>query len=106
MANRLSVVHVSLIIILDGTALNWCKQEDSRARMSAFLKKKDLELVVLNFRGQLHCRMGGKREGPIEAYPKFWNLIPVAGDKSSQKKSCKRYLSGMSYLLPSPSSGR
>ena len=24
---------------------------------------------------------GGKREGPIEAYPKFWNLNPVAGDK-------------------------
>ena len=21
---------------------------------------------------------GGKREGPIEAYPKFWNLNPVA----------------------------
>ena len=25
--------------------------------------------------------MGGKHEGPIEAYPKFWNLNPVIGDK-------------------------
>ena len=24
---------------------------------------------------------GGKREGPIEAYPKFWNLNPPAADK-------------------------
>ena len=25
--------------------------------------------------------MGGKREGPNEAYPKFWNLNPLAEDK-------------------------
>ena len=24
--------------------------------------------------------MGGKREGPIEAYPKFWNLNPLTAD--------------------------
>ena len=24
--------------------------------------------------GDIQCRMGGKREGPIETYPKFWNL--------------------------------
>ena len=24
---------------------------------------------------------GGEREGPIEAYPKFWNLNPLAADK-------------------------
>ena len=29
-----SVVHVSLISVLDETALNWCRQEDLRARMS------------------------------------------------------------------------
>ena len=80
-AYRHPVVHLSLISILDGTALNWCKQEDLRARMSEtvlFGKVKDLELIVLNFRGQLQCRMGGKREGPTEAYTKFWNLNPVA----------------------------
>ena len=55
-AYRHSVVHVSLISILDGTALNWCRQEDLRAQMSEtvlFGKVKDPELVVGNFRGQL-----------------------------------------------------
>ena len=73
-AYRNSVVHVSLISVLDGTALNWCRQEVLRARMSntvLFGKVEDPELVVFNFRGQLQCRMGGKREGPIEAYPNF-----------------------------------
>ena len=46
-----------------------------------FGKVKDPELVVYNFRGQLQCRMGGKREGPIEVYPKFLNLNPVTSDK-------------------------
>ena len=73
-AYRHSVVHVSLISVLDGTALNWCRQEVLRVRMSntvLFGKVKDPELVVFNFRGQLQCRMGGKREGHIETYPKF-----------------------------------
>ena len=73
-AYRHSVVHVSLISILDVTALNWCRQEDLRAQMSEtvlFGKIKDPELVVCNFRGQLQCRMGGKRDGPIEVYPEF-----------------------------------
>ena len=34
-------------------------------------------MIVLNFRGQLQCRMGGKQQGPIEAYPKLWNLNPL-----------------------------
>ena len=42
-----------------------------------FGKVKDAELMVYSFRGQLQCRMGGKREGPIETYPKFWNLNPL-----------------------------
>ena len=45
-----------------------------------FGKVKDAELIVFNFRGQLQCRMGGKREGPIETYPKFWNLNPLTAD--------------------------
>ena len=67
-----SVVHVSLVSILDGTALKWCRQENLRAQMSEkvlFGKVKDRELVVCNFRGQLQCSMGVKREGPIEVYP-------------------------------------
>ena len=83
-AYRHSVVHVSLISIQDGTAHNWCRQEDLRAQMSEtvlFGKMKDPELVVYHFRGQLQCRMGGKREDPIEVYPKFCNMNPVTRDK-------------------------
>ena len=75
---------MSLISVLDGTALNWCRQEELSARMSdtvLFGKVKDPELMVFNFRGQLQCRMGGKLEGPIKVYPKFWNLNPLAADK-------------------------
>ena len=70
-AYRNSVAHLSLISVLDGTALNWCQQEVLRAQMSntvLFGKVKDPELMVYNFRGQLQCTMGGKREGPIETY--------------------------------------
>ena len=80
-ARRHSVVFVSLISILDGTALNWCKQENLRAQMSEavlFGKAKDSELIVLNFRGQLQCRMGEKRQGHIKDYLKFWNLNLLA----------------------------
>ena len=45
-----------------------------------FGKVKDAEVIVYNFRGQMQCRMGGKREGPIETYPKFWNLNPLTAD--------------------------
>ena len=79
-AYRYSVTHLSLISILNGTTLNWCQQEVLRAQMSntvLFGKVKDPELVIYSFRGQLQCRMGGKREGPIETYPKFWNLNPL-----------------------------
>ena len=82
-AYRNSVVHVSLISVLDGTAPNWCRQEVLRARMSntvLFGKVKDPDLVEFIFRGQLQCRMGGKREGPIETYPKIWNLNPLKAD--------------------------
>ena len=54
-AYRHSVVHVSLISILDGTALIWCKQEQEDLRAK---KVKDPQLIVLNFRGQLQRRMG------------------------------------------------
>ena len=76
-AYRNSVVHLSLISVLDGTALNWCRQEVLRAQMSntvLFGKMSDPELVVFIFRGQLQCRMGGKREGPIETYPKILRI--------------------------------
>ena len=54
-------------------------QEHLRAQISKkvwFGKIKDPEMIVLNFRGQLQCRMDGKRQVPIEFYPKFWILDP------------------------------
>ena len=80
MAYRHSVVHVSLISTLDGTALNWCVQEQLRTQKSGtvlFGKIEVPELMKLNLRGPLQCRMGEKREGLIDAYPKFWNLKPL-----------------------------
>ena len=79
-AYRNSAVHVSLISVLDGTALNWRRQDELRAPMSdtvLFGKVKVPELMVFNFPGKLQCRMGGKREGPIEVYPKLWILNPL-----------------------------
>ena len=46
-----------------------------------FGKVKDPELVVWNFRGQMQGRMGGKREGLIEAYRRFWHLNLMARDR-------------------------
>ena len=79
-AYRYSVTHLSLISILDGTTLRWCQQEVLRAQMSntvLFGKVKDPELMTYSLRGQLQLRLGGKREGPIETYPKFWDLNPL-----------------------------
>ena len=67
-AYRHSAVHLSLISILDGTALNWCEQGNLRARMSEtvlFGKVKDPELIVFNFRSQLQCRMGESKRVPL-----------------------------------------
>ena len=71
-AYRISVVHVSLISVLDGTALNWCRQEVLRARMSNTVlsgKVKDPELVVTNLRWQLRCRMGESVKTPLRLIP-------------------------------------
>ena len=70
--SRNSVVHVRLISVLDGTAVNWCRQEELRARMSdtvLFGKVKDPDLMVFNFRGQLQCRMGGNVRVPSSLTP-------------------------------------
>ena len=72
-----SVVHVRLISILDGTALNLCRQEGLRARMSEtvlFGKVKDPELVAFNFRGQLQDKLGGNVKIPSRQ-----NLEPESG---------------------------
>ena len=82
---RHSVTHLSLISILDGTALNWCQQEVLITRMSntvLFGKVKDAELIVYNFRGQMQCRMGGKREGPHRNVSQVLELEPIDGRRT------------------------
>ena len=78
-AYRHSVVHVSLINVLDGTALNWCRQEELRAQMSdtvLFGKVKDPELMLFNFRGQLHCIMWANVRVPLRPTPSSGTWIP------------------------------
>ena len=48
--------------------------EDSDERQSTIWESEGSGLIVLIFRGQLQCRMVGKREGTIKAYHKFWIL--------------------------------
>ena len=63
---RHSVVHVSLISILDGTALNWCRQEDSVLREDKRPRANSAQI-----QGSTAMQDEGKREGPIQFYPKF-----------------------------------
>ena len=64
-----SVVHVSLISVLDGTTLNWCRQEKLRAWMSdtvLFGKIKNPELVVFSFRGNCSAEWGANVKVPLK----------------------------------------
>ena len=45
-----------------------------------FGKVKDPELVVFNFRGNCSAGWGENVKGPIETYPKFWNLNPLTAN--------------------------
>ena len=81
-AYRHSVVHVILISVLDGTAPNWFRQEHLSARMSETFPREDKGPRANSAQVQRSTAMqdGGKREGPIEVFPKFWNLNPIAKD--------------------------
>ena len=74
-AHRHSVVYVSLI-----STLNWCKQEGLRAQVSetVLFGSEGSRNNSAQLQGPAAAQDGGKRKGPIEAYPKFWNLNPVA----------------------------
>ena len=71
---RHSVTHLSLISILDGTALNWCQQEVHRTRMSntvLFGKVKDAELIVYNFRDKCNVEWEASERAPSKCIPSF-----------------------------------
>ena len=78
-AYRHIVVHVSI----DGTILNWCRQEDLRTRMSetsTLREGKEPRSNSDQLQGSTEMQDKGERKGPIEVYSKFWNLNPIAKD--------------------------
>ena len=78
-AYRRSVLHLNLISAVDGSALNWCEQHVLRELMSddlLFAKISEPEITVINFDNHFRDRMGEVERGPIEVFPKLWNLRP------------------------------
>ena len=75
-AYRRSVLHLNLISVVDGSALNWCKQHALREMMSEdwlFAKISEPEMTVINFDDHFRDRMGEVYRGKIEVLPKLWN---------------------------------
>ena len=52
--------------------------ESANERDGAIGEGEDPELTVLNFRGQLQCRMKGEQDCPVEAYPKVLEPGPLS----------------------------
>ena len=80
------MVHVSLISVLDGTALNWCRQEEllGTDERPGILRESEVPRIDgVQCPGTTAVQNGGggvNVEDPIETYPKFWNLKPLAED--------------------------
>ena len=78
-AYRRSLLHLNLILAVDGSVLNWCEQHVWRELMSEdllFAKISEPEMTVINFDDHLHDRMGEVVRGHIEVFLKLWNLRP------------------------------
>ena len=78
-AYRRSVLHLNLISAVDGSALNWCEQHVLGELMSEdllFAKISEPEMTVINFDDNFRDRTGEVERGPIEVFPKLWNLRP------------------------------
>ena len=85
-AYRRSVLHLNLISVVDGSALNWCEQHAPRDLMSEdllFANISEPEMTAINFDDRLRDRMGEVDRGHIEVFPKLWNLRPY--DKTKAK---------------------
>ena len=81
---RHSVTHLSLISILDGDG---AKLVSTRGAQSAYeqhgtlWKSERCRADSVQLQGdKCNVEWEGKREGPIEMYPKFWNLNPLTAD--------------------------
>ena len=78
-AYRRSVLHLNLVLAVDGSVLNWCEQHVLRELMSEdllFGKIAEPEMTVVNFDDHFRDRMGEVGRGHIEVFPKLWNLRP------------------------------
>ena len=78
-AYRKSVLHLNLILAVDGSALNWCEQHALREMMSEdllFAKISEAEMTLINFDDHFRDRMGEVDRGHVEVFPKLWNLRP------------------------------
>ena len=76
-AYRRLVLHLNLILAVDGIILNWCEQNALRELMSEDLviaKIAEPDLTAVNFNYLFRDRMGEVDRGHIEVFPKFWNL--------------------------------
>ena len=81
-AYRNSVVKVSLISFLDGAELVQARRaEGADERHGTRRESEGPRVDCVKLPGTIAMQNGGKPEGPIESYPKFWNLNPPAADK-------------------------
>ena len=81
-----TALHLNLISLLDGSALNWCDQHVLRKLMSENLllaKISEPQMTVINFDDHFRDKMGEVDRGHIEVFPKFWKLRPY--DKTNSE---------------------
>ena len=74
-----SVLHLSLISAVDGSALNWCEQRVLRELMREdllFAKISEPEMMVINFDDHFRDSLGKVDSRHVEVFPKLWNLRP------------------------------
>ena len=55
--------------------------DGTNERHGALRESQGSRVNSVQFPGTIVLQNGGKREGPIETYPKFWNLNPLTADK-------------------------
>ena len=74
---RRSVLHLNLILAVDGSAFNWCEKNVLRKLMSEdllFAKIVEPKMTVINFNDHFLDRMGEVERRHIEVFPKLWIL--------------------------------
>ena len=73
-AIRRSVLHLNLISAVDGSALNWCKQNELGELMSEdllFARISEPEMTSISFDEPFRDQMGEVERGHVEVFPKL-----------------------------------